>query len=60
MTETNHEAENPFSVVDEKQLEKAQNVITMIKEQDEFTSDEADEIIGFIYEKLGLWWDTSV
>ncbi len=46
--------ENPFAVVDEKQMEKAQNIITMIKEQENFSEEEADEIISFIYEKLGF------
>lgn len=46
--------EQSFSIADAEQLQKAQDIITMVKEQDEFTTDEADEIISFIYEKLGL------
>lgn len=51
MSNTNEQA---FSIADAEQLEKAQNILTMIKEQDEFTTDEVDEITSFIYEKLGL------
>ncbi|USN56746.1 MAG: hypothetical protein H6766_07125 [Candidatus Peribacteria bacterium] len=49
---TTDDQESPFAFVDQEQMNKAQNVIDMIKNQEEFTQEESDEIISFIYEKL--------